>query len=305
MGRYFNDFINDQNLSHHGILGMSWGKKNGPPYPLDGSDHSAAEKKAGWRKSLGGGSGESKSEKKSKKQKKIEAARTLREIEKNRSNEEDESTRKWDNIYNEIEKAYFDYNSKKFHMDRAVEAESGDRLKIRSKYRDQINNYLIDEGLSKKKLSDKEIEKLSKKIYKYADKQIDKDRAKNAKKLEENTDRYNKLKTTQNEASKIISDNSSKISKDVAKELYNDLVRWNGDGSDKTLSTAFKGKNKDQIMKYIEKQVKNNIDASSTDTFKDGTINFNINGIKEYSDYAPLTVDYDPKNKSIKGLYYL
>lgn len=28
------------------------GKKNGPPYPLRASDHSAAEKKAGWRDSL-------------------------------------------------------------------------------------------------------------------------------------------------------------------------------------------------------------------------------------------------------------
>ena len=42
-------------LSHHGILGMRWGKKNGPPYPLGASDHSASEKKAGWRKSLDGG----------------------------------------------------------------------------------------------------------------------------------------------------------------------------------------------------------------------------------------------------------
>ncbi len=39
-------------LAHHGVLGQKWGKKNGPPYPLDAGDHSESEKKAGWQKSI-------------------------------------------------------------------------------------------------------------------------------------------------------------------------------------------------------------------------------------------------------------
>ncbi len=39
-------------LVHYGVLGQKWGIRNGPPYPLDDSDHSVSEKKAGWRKSL-------------------------------------------------------------------------------------------------------------------------------------------------------------------------------------------------------------------------------------------------------------
>lgn len=53
-------------LYHHGILGQSWGKRNGPPYPLSPGDHSASERKAGWRKSLDS-DGQSKEDEQSKK----------------------------------------------------------------------------------------------------------------------------------------------------------------------------------------------------------------------------------------------
>lgn len=44
--------MNNAWLAHHGIAGQKWGHRNGPPYPLDEKDHSASEKKAGWKKSL-------------------------------------------------------------------------------------------------------------------------------------------------------------------------------------------------------------------------------------------------------------
>lgn len=42
----------NKELYHHGVLGQQWGVRNGPPYPLDSGDHSASEKRAGWKKSL-------------------------------------------------------------------------------------------------------------------------------------------------------------------------------------------------------------------------------------------------------------
>lgn len=55
MGTYDVIAQNFDELYHHGIKGQKWGKRNGPPYPLGVSDHSASERKAGWEKSLDSG----------------------------------------------------------------------------------------------------------------------------------------------------------------------------------------------------------------------------------------------------------
>lgn len=36
-------------LYHHGIKGQSWGKRNGPPYPLDAEDHNVKERSQGTK----------------------------------------------------------------------------------------------------------------------------------------------------------------------------------------------------------------------------------------------------------------
>lgn len=69
-------YYDSNELYHHGILGQRWGKKNGPPYPLSAKDHSASEKKAGWRNSLDSNS-ELEEKKKAYKQAKKEYSRSF------------------------------------------------------------------------------------------------------------------------------------------------------------------------------------------------------------------------------------
>lgn len=95
--------------------------------------------------------------------------------------------------------------------------------------------------------------------------------------------------------------NKGTISKQVAKELTNDLIRWNKNGSDNYMN----GKDANKVQKQLEKEIAKNIadSASFPFEFKD-TFNFGIDGLKNYSDYAPLTIEYDPKKKKVVDISY-
>lgn len=112
-------------LSHHGILGQKWGKKNGPPYPLGQGDHSTSQVKAAKAAGISVGSSSDKGS--------IDNVETKKDTESRVETPEE----------------------RKANKDKAVK--SGDLKQIR-KYRDDMTNNELKDAMDRiglnKKLSD-------------------------------------------------------------------------------------------------------------------------------------------------------
>ena len=150
-------------LEHHGILGQKWGRKMGPPYPLDAGDHSATEKKEGYKKSIGGGRNEGmydRHEKKENKQKNavsVKAAANkalakvygLNEKTYSKSNKTLSSMNKAakEDRLKKAEEAQKEANAKKAEKDAAKEAKKAQKEEYMRRLRD------VDPDLAKNKES--------------------------------------------------------------------------------------------------------------------------------------------------------
>ncbi len=132
-------------LSHHGILGMHWGKRNGPPYPLGASDHSASEKKAGWRKSL-----------------KVRRSKAVEDFGKTENNNILYITGKSGSGKSTLARTLSDKNTNVIHLDMYLEKQKN------HKFRDkEFDDFLKKRKFDVSKMSDYSIER--KERWKYID----------------------------------------------------------------------------------------------------------------------------------------
>lgn len=103
-----------------------------------------------------------------------------------------------------------------------------------------------------------------------------------------------------------VSANKKQIANEVASEMVKDLKRWESEGSSK-LPSSFRGMSDSEIRKVLSDKVEKQVANYHKDTmfeFNNGTFDFVIDGIDEYSEAAPLTIEYDPKKKKVVNFYY-
>lgn len=261
-------------LSHHGILGQKWGKRNGPPYPLDSNVSTGHRLKDKGKKKL------SKEEKK----------KSGRDFDgdtgyKSRMDFMDEEDKRLVKQYSQ----YID-NQKKYGQKKADEilnkSDIPDRDKeyLKANYK---NSYEYSTGSSGEKFN-------GKKTTNERMQQISEENRKDFDSYYKKYGQINSNKSSQEAIKDSVVQNKQSIAKDMAKEMANDFKRW---GRVPKNGTTF------QLEKDFQKEIMKNLEKYDYKTnfeFRDGTVTFVLDAVKGYED-QPLDVVYDMKNHKVKS----
>lgn len=111
--------ISSDEIWHHGIQGMHWGQRNGPPYPLSAGEHNKVVKGASKKSKVGGGKTTSVKKKKTnpvETQGGIPEKKESKPLSNNMSDVEKKHELK-ENDYSNRDHAYVSYHSKKHDVD--------------------------------------------------------------------------------------------------------------------------------------------------------------------------------------------
>lgn len=244
---FYKGYYEDHYLAHHGILGMKWGKKNGPPYPLGASDHSASEKSAGWRKSLDGRKRHSVSVEAS-------ARRALAKVYGVNAN-----------FYSKSNKSLSSIN-KSLMNKQLKKAEEAQAASDENAYRKKANNLnkKIDKKLEKSQKADS---KILEKREKYVSKKLDKfdkkiEKTKNGTKAAE-------LKSKKKEFEKDFREGTKYI--EAGQKRYNDIIKKYNNVKLEALADETYKKNqeyKDAVKKYSKQKLNDMFNSGGSNATK-------------------------------------
>ena len=131
----------DEYLAHHGILGMRWGKKNGPPYPLNSSQMTPKERAKNEVSEFA----RSEAIKRAKFKEKVKMTK-LKEREARRQNKVDERESRRQNRVNEREMIRQNRVDEK-ELDKQNGAEAAERWEQYKRGRTYVRNFLVGAGV--------------------------------------------------------------------------------------------------------------------------------------------------------------
>ena len=131
----------DEYLAHHGILGMRWGKRNGPPYPLNESQMTAKEKAKNEVSEFA----RSEAVKRAKFKEKVKMTK-LKEREARRQNKADEKESRRQNRVDERESRRQNRVDEK-ELSKQNDFESKEKWEQYKRGRTYVRNFLIGAGV--------------------------------------------------------------------------------------------------------------------------------------------------------------